>query len=86
MLQMTGLGMHLRARPGRAIVVWSTLLLLAGLLAGPLRSATTAGVAPAFNYGEALQKAIYFYELVWGAIWLYLASGETSYLTKAEQY
>jgi len=32
------------------------------MIAGPLRSSTPAKAAPAFNYGEALQKSIYFYE------------------------
>lgn len=38
------------------------LLLAATLIVGPLRANTPAKAAPAFNYGEALQKSIYFYD------------------------
>lgn len=62
MLQMIEFSTRLRTRPSRALAAWCALLLMAGLLVGPLRSAMTARAAPALNYGEALQKAIYFYE------------------------
>jgi len=46
------------------------------------------------KYSDSVPQAGQFYnsysgyndELVWGAIWLYKATGETSYLTKAENY
>jgi len=38
------------------------VFLTAFLIAGPDRSNTTKAQGPSFNYGEALQKAIYFYE------------------------
>jgi endoglucanase len=38
------------------------VLLTAILIAGPDRTTTTKAQGPMFNYGEALQKAIYFYE------------------------
>ncbi|GER81648.1 hypothetical protein KTAU_02860 [Thermogemmatispora aurantia] len=45
-----------------ALIVLGTLLLLTTWLVGPFPRPTSVRAAPAFNYGEALQKAIYFYE------------------------
>jgi endoglucanase len=38
------------------------VILTAVLVAGPERSNTTRAQGPAFNYGEALQKSLFFYE------------------------
>ena len=44
-----------------AVACTSAVALLAGAIAAPL-VATSAGAAPAFNYAEALQKSMFFYE------------------------
>src|SRR5262245_63838475 len=46
--------------PRRALAL--AVLLTAILVAGPERTTTTRAQGPAFNYGEALQKSIWFYE------------------------
>ncbi len=49
-----------RSRGRTATAYGATLALAAGLLAAPLASGASA--APAFNYAEALQKSMYFYQ------------------------
>ncbi|WP_123371944.1 glycoside hydrolase family 9 protein [Cellulomonas sp. PhB150] len=44
-----------------AVAVSATLALAAGMLAAPLATAATAA-DPAFNYAEALQKSMFFYD------------------------
>ena len=48
------------ARRGWALTL--AVLLTAILVAGPDRTTTTKAQGPAFNYGEALQKSLFFYE------------------------
>ena len=38
------------------------IFLTAIMIAGPDRSSTTKAQGPSFNYGEALQKSLWFYE------------------------
>ena len=57
-------GIRLWKTPTWLLTTLGVLILLAGFCVGPLRSnaAHAAPSATTFNYGEALQEAIYFYE------------------------
>src|SRR5262245_29788467 len=46
--------------PRRALAL--AVLLTAIFVAGPDRTTTTKAQGPTFNYGEALQKSLFFYE------------------------
>lgn len=63
MISLQKFGIRWLKRPSRMLALLSILLVLAGLLVGPLRSASpTAHAASSVNYGDALAKSIYFYE------------------------
>jgi endoglucanase len=63
MISVQKFGSYWLQRPARILALLSILLVLAGLLVGPLRStSTTAHAASSLNYGDALAKSIYFYE------------------------
>src|SRR6266540_3338070 len=47
---------------GRRWALALAVLLTAILVAGPDRTTTTKAQGPTFNYGEALQKSLFFYE------------------------
>src|SRR6185312_5996494 len=56
-------GRHWLRRPSRVLALLSIVVVLAGLLVGPLRvTSTPAHAATSLNYGDALAKSIYFYE------------------------
>jgi endoglucanase len=65
MTPLNRFGRRVRKRSGKIIAACGVALLLAAFLVGPFHSITTAHASPkatTFNYGEALQDAIYFYE------------------------
>ncbi|HZO75425.1 MAG TPA: glycoside hydrolase family 9 protein [Ktedonobacteraceae bacterium] len=62
MMPIKKLGTHRLKQPSTILLLpLLCMILLAAVLVGPLRSAIVHA-SPTFNYGEALQKAIYFYE------------------------
>src|SRR5215472_8988448 len=63
MISVQKLGIHRLKRPSRILGLLGIVLVLVGLLVGPLRSTgDTAHAASSLNYGDALAKSIYFYE------------------------
>jgi endoglucanase len=88
------LGEAAAAMAASSMVFQSTDATYAATLLAQAKSLYSFGDSFRGKYSDCISDAANFYksfsgywdELVWGALWLYKATGDTTYLTKAESY